>query len=131
MKKLYLPLFFGLLVILFTSCTKEYVTPVNNNQTILVSIPSQAWKTSDGVNYAASINVPEITSYLNETGEVLVYLSYGNGVYEQIPEVKDNISYSFSHNPGYITIYAQDINGNGIIPPDDTDVKIVLVDSNY
>src|SRR5207245_2355141 len=110
---------------------KEYIPPVNQNQTILISLPTEAWATNDyGVTYATSLNVPEITSYFNETGEVLVYISYGNGVFEQIPEVYGNISYSFTHEPGHVTIYAQDLYREGMMAPDDATIKIVLVDSN-
>lgn len=126
MKKLYLFASIGLLLILFTSCTKEYVAPQNSSQTILVSIPQDAWRTHDGLNYQATISVPELTSYISETGQVLVYVSFDNTRYELIPEVRDDISYSFSHAPGYITIYAQDLVGSGIAPPPYTDVKIIL-----
>ncbi|MFL5788891.1 MAG: hypothetical protein ACJ748_12610 [Flavisolibacter sp.] len=132
MKKIYLSLFFAILIVGFTSCRKEYISnPVDTNQTIVISVPDEAWATSDGIHYSASLNVPEITPYFNETGEVLVYLSYGDGIYEQIPEITNNISYTFSHSPGNLTIYAQDLNESGIIPPYNTTVKIVLVHSSY
>lgn len=130
MHKIYAPLFLGLLAIFFTSCKKEIVSG-NNNQSVLISVPSSAWKTSDGSSYRVSLYVPEITSYFNDTGEVLVYLSYNDGTYEQIPEVNDNISYSFSHDTGNVTVYAEELNGRTITPPSLTNVKIVLVPSAY
>ena len=131
MKKLYLFASIGLLLILFTSCTKEYVAPQNSSQTILVSVPKDAWRTRDGINYQTTISVPELTSYINETGQVLVYLSFDNTRYELIPEVRDDISYSFSQGPGFLTIYAQDLVGSGITPPPYTDVKIILNTNGY
>lgn len=126
MKKLYLFALVALLFVLFTSCTKEYITPQNSSQTILATVPHDAWRTQDGINYRATINVPELSSYLSENAQVLVYFSFDNATYELIPEVRDDISYSFSQTPGFITIYAQDLDGSGITPPPYTDVKIIL-----
>ena len=131
MKKLYLFAAIGLLVMLFTSCTKEYIAPESTSKTILLSIPAEGWQSADGINYRATLSVPELSTYLSETGQVLTYLSFDGGPYEQIPEVRDDISYSFSNAPGVVTIYAQDLNGSGIIPPSNTDVKIVLVPAGY
>lgn len=131
MKKLYLFGAVGLLLMLLTSCTKEYIAPQNSSQTVLVSVPSQGWQTADGVNYRATISVPELSAYLSETGQVLTYLSFDGGPYGQIPEVRDDISYSFANAPGVVTIYAQDLNDSGIIPPSNTEVKIVLVPAGY
>lgn len=132
MKKLYVLLSSLLLVVLFTSCKKEYI-PVNGNtnQTILIPVNSIDWESSDyGVTYSVSLNVPEITYNFNQTGEVLVYISYDNNVYEQIPEVYGNTSYSFTHSPGTVSLYAQNINRRSMLDPGDITVKIVLVDSN-
>lgn len=130
MHKIYTPIVLGFLAIFITSCKKEIVA-ANNNQTVLISVPSSGWQTSDGSSYRVSLYVPEITSYFNDTGEVLVYLSYNDGTYEQIPEVNDNISYSFTHSTGNITVYAEELNGRIINPPSMTNVKIVLVPSGY
>ena len=90
------------------------------------------WSSNDyGVTYSVSLNVPEITNGFNETGEVMVYISYGNDVYEQIPETYGTTSYSFTHSPGNVSIYAQDLNQRSMFAPDVATVKIVLVDSNY
>jgi hypothetical protein len=62
---------------------------------------------------------------------VLAYLSIDNGRYEQIPEVRDDISYSFTNESGWVTVYAQDLTGSGITPPANTDVKIVLNGAGY
>jgi hypothetical protein len=129
MKPLYL--FLGFLPLLFMSCKKEYI-PVNDSQTILVDLPSSAWRTNDhGITYIATLNVPEISYSFNETGTVLVYISYGDGEYEQIPEVFGNVALSFTHNVGTVSIYAQDQSHGGIIPPDNATIKIVLVNNGY
>jgi hypothetical protein len=130
MHKIYAPLIFGYMAIFFTSCKKEIVAG-NNNQTVLISVPSSSWQTADGNSYRVSLYIPEITSYFNDTGEVLVYLSYNDGTFEQIPEVNDNISYSFTHHTGNVTVYAEELNGRMITPPPMTNVKIVLVPSSY
>lgn len=127
MKKIILLLFLGLFVL--SSCKKEYV-PVNNSQTILFDVPSSSWQTSDGISYDMSLDVPEITSYFNSTGQVSVYISFGNGVFEQIPEVYNDVSLSFTHNVGDVTIYAQDLNHVGMPPPADATVKVILTDSS-
>lgn len=120
-------MFLGLFI--FSSCKKEYI-PVNNSQTILFDVPSSSWATSDGgVTYNTSLDVPEITGYFNSTGQVSVYISFGNGVFEQIPEVYSDVSLSFTHNVGDVTIYAQDLSHVGMPPPANATVKVILTDS--
>jgi hypothetical protein len=114
-----------------SSCTKQYVTP-NPNQTILLNLAANSWATTDGgKTWSATINTPEIDSYFNDHGGVLVYFSFTNGVYEQVPETYNGVAYSYTHNQGALTVYAQASDGVSVIPaPDATVVKIVLVDSN-
>ncbi len=132
MKKLYVFLGSLFVVLVFSSCKKEYVAVANDNQTISIPVQSADWATNDyGVTYSVSLNVPEITYNFNQTGEVLVYISYGNNVYEQIPEVYGNTSYSFTHSPGVVTVYAQDINHKSMIDPGNVTIKIVLAGSSY
>lgn len=128
MKKIILLLCLGLFI--FSSCKKEYI-PVNNNQTILFDVPSSNWGTSDGgVTYDISLAVPEITSYFNSTGQVSVYISYGNGVYEQIPEVYNDVSLSFTHNTGDVSVYAQDLTHVVMAPPASATIKVILTGSS-
>lgn len=129
MKKLGLLLAF--VVFVCSSCKKEYIqtTP---NQTILIDLPANQWKLeSDGITYSAALSVPELTDFANTNAGVLVYISYDGGtVYEQIPEVYQGISYSYTHNKANVTIYAQESAGTGTITaPGAIRVKIVLVDS--
>lgn len=129
MKKLVLLL--GLVGFLFSSCKKEYITQATPNQTIITNVPSSVWKSDDnGVTYYASLSVPEITPDFNTNGGVLVYISYDGNVFEQIPEVYQGLSYSYTHNKGNVTVYAQNASGTGTITvPSNVTVKIILVDS--
>jgi hypothetical protein len=114
---------------ILASCEKnEYVTP---NQTIITNLGPGNWIGSNNSrNYRAAINVPEIDSYLNENGAVLVYASFGGQVYEQIPQVYNGVAYSFTHSPGQVTIEIQSSDGVGVVtPPGSVKIKIVLVDS--
>ena len=122
-------LFIAIVAVAFSSCKKEYIAPTNSSQTLSYDVPSNDWISYDnGDSYSVSINVPELTSYFNQNGQVSVYISFGNGVYEQIPEVFNDISYSFTHSPGEITIDVQDLAHLGIPPPSNAIVKVVLAE---
>lgn len=129
MKKLLLLL--GVLTFIFASCKKEYI-PVQDTtpQTILFNVPSDSWSSNDGgVTYYNSLDVPEITSDFNQNGEVSVYISFGNGTFEQIPEVYNDMSLSFTHNVGDVTVYAQDLTHAGMPAPSNATIKIVLTEA--
>jgi len=118
------------LLLILASCQKnEYVVP---NRTILTTIYQTDWKTNNGgKTLFASIDMPEIDSYFNDHGGVLVYASFGDRVYEQIPEVYEGISYSYTHQSGLIQIEIQNSDGlASVTAPGTMDVKIVLVESN-
>ena len=119
------------MLIAASSCTKKYITP-NPNQTILITVNSSTWTTNDGgKTYSSVVNTPEIDSYFNDHGGVLVYFSFTNGVYEQIPEVYQGISFSYTHNPGSLALYAQASDGVSVIqPPADLTMKLLLIESN-
>jgi hypothetical protein len=114
-----------------SSCTKQYITP-NPNQTILINVASGTWTTTDGgKTYVSVINTPEIDGYFNDHGGVLVYFSFTSGVYEQIPEVYQGVSFSYTHNPGSLALYAQASDGVTVIqPPADLVMKLLLIPSN-
>lgn len=119
------------MAVLISSCEKNtYVTP---NRTVIVNLGPGNWISSNGGrNYAAAINLPEIDSYVNERGAVLVYASFGSNVYEQVPEVYNGIAYSFTHRVGQVTMEIQSSDGNTVIsPPGSMTVKIVLVESDF
>ena len=130
-------LFFLLLplTIFFSSCQKnEYAETAIPNRTIIVNLASGTWRTSDaGKSYVAGINMPEITNDFNERGGVLVYLSFGNQTYEQLPEVYKGVSYSYTTSPGRLEIELQSSDGTTVInPPTQTvTAKIVLLESQF
>ena len=119
------------IVLAASSCTKKYITP-NPNQTVLINVNSTDWTTTDGgKTYSAVIDAPEIDSYFNDNGGVLLYLSFTDGVYEQIPEVYQGISFSYTHNTGSIALYAQSATGTAVISrPDAAVLKLLLIDSS-
>jgi len=130
MKKLLSILCFALLVVAFSSCKKEYITQATPNQTILFNVPTTAWTLStDGKSYYAVISTPEIDSYFNDNGGVLAYLSFTTGVYEQIPEVYNGTSYSYTHNKGSVVLYAQSYDGGTPVLPAALTLKLLLIPS--
>ena len=129
MKKLLSILCLAVMVAVLPACTKKYITP-NPNRTIIFDVPSSSWTLStDGHSYYSVIDVPEIDSYFNDYGGVLVYFSFTNGVYEQVPEVYNGISYSYTHNKGSVVLYAQSPDGNTPIKPDPLTLKLLLLTS--
>jgi len=130
MKKLLSILCLAVVVAIFPGCTKKYVTP-NPNRTIVFDVPNSSWVlSSDGRSYYSVVDVPEIDSYFNEYGGVLVYYSFSNGVYEQIPQVYDGIAYSYTHEKGTIVLYAQTPDGVTPIKPISSKLKLLLIDSD-
>ena len=118
----------GLLV---ASCTKKYeVVP---NQTVYADLTPSNWTTTDtSRNYTTVINTPQIDNYFNTHGGVIVYFTFDGGkTYEQIPEVYNNVSFTYTYTAGGIVLYAQSANGaQAITVPQALTAKIVLVDSN-
>ncbi len=114
-----------------SSCTKQYITP-NPNVTVSATLAPTDWTLySDGKSYQAPITVPAIGTGFAQYGGVIVAISYGNGVYEQIPEVYNGISYSYTYNAGNVTIYAQSADGTTPVQPTQSvNVKITLVATN-
>ena len=114
-----------------SSCTKQYITP-NPNVTVSATLAPTDWTLyTDGKSYQAPITVPAIGSGFAQYGGVIVAISYANGVYEQIPEVYNVISYSYTYNAGNVTIYAQSADGTTPVQPtQNINVKITLVATN-
>ncbi|WP_295714912.1 hypothetical protein [Mucilaginibacter sp.] len=121
-----------------TSCTKKYITPSANVTAIYTVKGTTGWKlsTDDNVSYTSELgkdgDLPELDTYAQENGGVLVYISYNNGTtYEAIPQAYAGISYSYITSVGRIVLYAQGVNGTKLptAPADDIKVKVVLVDS--
>ncbi len=130
MKKILSILFVAVLAIGLSSCKKTYITP-NPNRTIIYDVPTSSWVlSSDGKSYYAILDdLPEIDSYFNENGGVLIYFNFNQGVYEQAPYTFNNVAYSYTHETGNIVLYAQTPNGVTPVLPDAMKVKIILIDS--
>lgn len=114
------------------SCTKQYnqVTP---NETVYADIKTSDWAAnSTGLTDSVTINTPQIDNYFSNHGGVIVYFTFDGGqTYEQIPEVYNNVSFSYIYTSGGIILYAQSANGaQPITPPADLTAKVVLVPSN-
>ena len=130
MKKILSILFIAVVAIGLSSCKKTYITP-NPNRTIIYDVPVSSWVLStDGKSYYSVLDdLPEIDSYFNENGGVLVYFNFNQGVYEQAPYTFNNVAYSYTHETGTIVLYAQTPNGVTPVKPDAMKVKILLIDS--
>jgi hypothetical protein len=122
--------FLLLTLVLFSSCTKNNV--VIPNSTITTDVLSSDWKYSSTTKtYYVNISMPELDQQSNATDGVLVSFSAGSDVYEAVPEVYNGDSYTFTHQPGSITLEVQSAGGTTINPPSYTiHVKIVLIPSH-
>lgn len=123
---LFIPFLFAI-----SSCQKNenIVIP---NQTILVDVKANEWTSSDGgVTFSTTVDMPEISSDFNQMGGVLVYVSFGGQTYEQVPQVFNGISYSYSSAPGSISIDIQSALGDEVISPPGQSIrlKIILIES--
>ncbi len=116
------------LIVFAAGCKKESIVP---NRTIITTLNSGSWiPVNGGRTYTASIDMPEIDNYFNDHGAVLVYISFENGTYEQIPQVYNGVSYSYVTRTGQIVIEIQSSDGIGTVtPPGTVRVKIVLIES--
>ena len=116
------------LITSIAGCKKEMVVP---NRTIITTLNSGNWlQNTGGRTYTAAINMPEIDNYFNDHGAVLVYISFENGTYEQVPQVYNGVSYSYITRTGQIILEIQSSSGLGTVtPPGTVKVKIVLINS--
>ncbi len=138
------------MLIAATSCTKKYITPGTTNRTIFYTVkgglaPAGDWApfTDSGTgskSYVTTLGgssnpdkaLPELDSYTQNNGAVLLYLSYDQGAtYEPVPETYSGTAFSFIHSKNTISVYAQSADGGvAVLPSSDILFKIVLVDSN-
>ncbi|WP_426670625.1 hypothetical protein ACPPVU_05155 [Mucilaginibacter sp. McL0603] len=141
MKKLLSILCCSVILLTVSSCTKQYITPPapNQNQTITANIASTDWLAyTDGKSYYVPIDVAALDDASAQFDGVVVSISYDGGkTYEQLPEVYNGLSFSYTYNgagtssAGNVSIYAQSPDGGTPIKPTDPImVKIVLVYSN-
>lgn len=88
MKKYFLPLF---LLLTLVSCNKNYNTTVvgSTQEVVSVSIKANDWQYTDNGQSASTqfnnnyfyavVDMPEITQYIFDNGEVQAYIVYNNG----------------------------------------------------
>ena len=132
MKKILFFLLIGGSALFAASCTKQYnqVTP---NETVFANIKTSDWSANKtGLTDSVVINTPQIDNYFTNHGGVIVYFTFDGGAsYEQIPEVYNNLSFTYVYTSGGIILYAQTANGaQAVTAPDNLTAKIVLVPSN-
>ena len=131
MKKLLSILCCAVLMLSVSSCTKKYINPVTNlNKTVTYNVISADWQGyTDGKSYFVPLSVPEIDNASASLDGVIVSVSYDNGAtFEQLPEVYNGLSFSYTYNAGNVSIYAQSPDGTTAIKPTDPIVvKIVVV----
>ena len=118
-------------IVIFSSCTtkKEVVIP---NITVITDIKPSDWQySSSSQSFYVTLNMPEIDANANNYDGILVSMSWGNNIYEGLPEVYNNNSYSFTHQPGQLTVEVQGVNSANVLPPASTvRMKIVIIPSN-
>ena len=131
MKKLLSILCCAVVLLSVSSCTKKYINPVTNlNKTVTYNVTSADWQAyTDGKSYFVPLSVPEIDNASASLDGVIVSVSYDNGAtFEQLPEVYNGLSFSYTYNAGNVSIYAQSPDGTTAIKPTDPIVvKIVVV----
>jgi len=134
MKKILTIVSCALVLLTISSCTKKYITPNPNFSVFATLQPSDWLLAEDGKSYYAPIDVADITSDAASYDGVIVAISYANEVYEQLPEVFDGTSFSYTYNsgtggqPGNLSIYAQSPDGTTPFKPTQAiKVKITLI----
>ncbi|MFD0766054.1 hypothetical protein ACFQZI_14420 [Mucilaginibacter lutimaris] len=127
MKKLLSIICLFTVVLTAASCKKETIVGPGA-QTVFTK--ANNWVTTDGGRtYTADVAMPEIDSYFDNNGAVLVYNDLGSGEYEQLPSVFEGVTYRFTYTGGHVYIDAQSSDGTGTITvPPTLNLKIVLVD---
>jgi len=127
----------ALVVAALASCKKTYVTQVTDtpNQTWLHTVQTSDWAlTTDGKSDSVDVTVPNGYEFFNQSDATLVYFSFVSGVYEQVPEVFNGISYSYFHyvsnNSLHMVLYAQSAGGTTPTKPTSSvGLKLVLIPS--
>lgn len=116
-----------------SSCKKEIIDSGQRNRTIIVDIPGANWKTTDGGrNYFTNINVPENDAQFNQSGHIVLAMAFENpNQYEGLPQVYLGISYTFTSQPGSVTIYQNAVDNHVLTQPVGVSTaKITLIDSD-
>lgn len=121
-------------VLLASSCRKEVTQVIQPNQTVVFPVTAASWQYDDQLNsWFVNLDMPEIDSYIQENGGVLVYMNREGDGYEQVPFLYDQITYSYVTFTGGIQLVAQyyDANGTSDVPPrpSSSTIKVVIIDS--
>lgn len=137
MKKLLSIACVALVVAALASCKKTYVTNVEPAQAWITDpavTPSQWAQTTDGKSDSVDIAVNSNYDFFrSSTDATLVYFSFLQNVWEQIPEVYNGVSYSYfhykdQHNKLHVVLYAQPVNGGTPVKPvDNITMKLVTI----
>lgn len=129
-----LPLFIaGIGISTLSSCKKETVqNVVVPNQTIYKTINTNNWQFDNQTKtYYVDFSVPQITRDVNDIDAVIVYISGGSNIFEAIPSTYQNVSYTYTHQPGQLSIEISQPGGGTANPPTvPIQVKIVIVQSS-
>jgi hypothetical protein len=115
-----------------SSCKKEVLVAEPSNRTILLDILAKEWKTKDnGLTYYRDISVPENNANFNNRGHIVVAMSFEKiDVFEGLPQVYQGLSYTFTSEPGYVTLYLRRVDGQASAQPTfDSTAKITLIDA--
>lgn len=123
----------SVIILGFTSCQKD----VNNyytvaNKTVYAERAGSQWAMSnDGKTFSTSIPFLVTDNFYNDFDGILVYISYDNVIWEQIPQVYQGIAFSYSTTNTELVVDMQysdytPITGGG---PGRVYFKIVLIPS--
>jgi hypothetical protein len=130
MKK-YILLLLCTVAISISSCKKETLITEPVNRTILFDIRPNDWVLSgNGLGYYKDVAVPENNDSFNRSGHVVVSMSFDDPlVYEGLPQVYQGVTYRYSAEPGFVTLYVGNANGTAAGRPSGTvTAKITLID---
>ncbi|UIR56600.1 hypothetical protein LZQ00_01965 [Sphingobacterium sp. SRCM116780] len=134
MKRLLLALLIGSATLTsFSSCTKEYVTPVS--KTMVYERTANQWKANSSKDKYVDLDVPELSNYYVDQGVVTLAMSFDNEqTYNALPATIDGVSYNYDYTTGSVRIYAQDPifeNGTTINVPNHVFVKVTLTEADF
>ncbi|MFC5284633.1 hypothetical protein [Pedobacter alpinus] len=131
MKKLSI-LILGMMILGVSGCrkvTEQYFT--TPNQTVFYDLNASSWTTNNaGRTYSANLSFFLEDIYRNDFDGILVYVSFGDNVYEPVPQTYDGIAYGYTVNNQRITLEIQNSDGSGTItPPGTMRAKVVFIPS--
>ena len=130
MKK-YLLLLLCTVTIGLSSCKKEVIVPETGNRTIILDIKPEEWQISgDRLGFYKDISVPENTPYFNDNGHVVVSMAFDDpNIFEGLPQVYQGVTYRYSAEPDFVTVYIGNANGTPAARPTGTvTAKVTLID---